>query len=218
MGVKGFIFDMDGVLTETSEMHYLAWKQMADKIGILIDRKFNEKLKGISRRDSIDLILGISDREFSEEVIQTLMAEKNENYVNMISSFSRANLCPGIIELLDVLKEKDIKIAVASASKSAGMLIKLLEIDGYVDYIVDPGTVKSKPDPEIFLKAALGINLEADLCIGIEDAAAGVASIKAANMCAIGIGDSHVLEEADLIFESTDRINFEDMIDAYNRM
>ena len=202
---KAVIFDMDGVITETSEMHYLAWKKLAESLGISFDRDFNEHLKGISRKDSLLKILekAPSSHKFSEEEMTSLMTQKNDDYLSLIKSYNESHLNPGILDFMKALKAENIKIAVASASKSAPFLIEVMDISKYVDYIVDPSTVAGKPAPDIFLKACDYFALSPNLCVGIEDAKSGVEAIKRAGMKAIGIGDENTLSQADLVLKST---------------
>lgn len=202
--IKGVIFDMDGVITETSEYHYMAWKLLASHIGIYIDRNINEKLKGVSRMDSLDVILKHGNREndFTETERLALATTKNKRYVDMINQFNNENLLPGVEDLFKELKVLGIKIGIASASHSAANLVKLLGIEDYVDYIVDPGSVPSKPAPDIFLAAAKGLGLKPSQCIGVEDAVAGVTSIKKAKMFAVGIGDNETLYEANVVYKT----------------
>lgn len=206
--IKGFIFDMDGVITDTSEYHYMAWKLLASKIDIYIDREVNEQLKGISRMASLDVILkhGRKDKDYTEAEKLALATSKNKHYVEMISRFTPDNLLPGVSDLFNELKVLGIKIGIASASKSAGRLIDLLGIRDQVDYIVDPSSVPGKPEPDIFLKACQGLGLEPWQCVGIEDAKAGVTAIKRAGMLAIGIGDPEILREADVVVGSPEEI------------
>jgi beta-phosphoglucomutase len=210
--VKAVIFDLDGVITDTAEFHYIAWKQLAEKIGISFDREFNEKLKGVSRIDSLELILAKENRqnEFSKEEKEILATEKNDHYVELIKKITPNDILEGIEEFLEELIENKIKIAMASASKNAFAVTKSLGVLSYFDHIVDARTVeKSKPDPEVFIKAAKAVEVEPKYCIGIEDAAAGVDAIKAAGMYAIGVGDEEVLKEADMVVSSTRLLNME---------
>ncbi len=216
VNIKAVIFDMDGVITETSEMHFIAWKKMAEQVDIEIDLEFNESLKGISRRDSLMKILahGSKTEAYSEEEIQQLMHDKNEHYVSLIKSYTIDQLNPGIYDFMKHLKKDHIKIAIASASKSAPMLVKNLGIENFVDYIVDPSTVPGKPAPDIFLKAAEALDIEIKYCIGVEDAKAGVEAIKAAGMYAVGIGSTQILKQADIVFETTDMLTLERLKEA----
>lgn len=213
--IKLFIFDMDGVLTETSEQHYLAWKQMAEELGITIDRVFNEKLKGISRMESLDRILehGGKAGVYTDEQKVEFATAKNENYKKMIESFTPENLFEGVRELFEALKERGIKIAIGSASKNAPALIENMGIGGYIDYIVNPNDIENgKPAPDIFLKAAKELKVDPANCIGVEDAEAGVEAIKSAGMYAVGIGDKDVLCKADIVYGETKDVKLEEIL------
>ena len=200
---RAVIFDMDGVLTETSEQHFIAWKQLADKIGVEIDREFNEKLKGVSRMECLDIIMekGQLTDKYSQEKKNELATQKNDNYRELIQSISRKDLFEGAVEIFDVLKRNNIKIGLASASKNAETLLNKMEIRDYFDVIVDPASLKNgKPNPEIFLKAAKALSVDPAECIGVEDAEAGIEAINRAGMQSIGIGEKNILTEADLVY------------------
>ena len=212
--VKAVIFDLDGVITDTAEYHYLAWKQMGEELGIPFDREFNEKLKGISRLESLELILNHGNRQndFTPKEKERLANKKNAHYVELIKQVTPDDLLPGILLFLKELKAANLKIAMASASKNAFTVTQSLGIMEYFDHIVDAATVtKSKPDPEVFLKAAQSVEVAPNYCIGIEDAAAGVAAIKEAGMFAVGIGDEKVLAEADIVYSTTELLNLEEL-------
>lgn len=212
--IKGFIFDMDGVLTETSEYHYLAWKVLAGHLGIHIDKGINEQLKGVSRMESLNVILEYGELEdkYSEEQKVQLATKKNKHYIEMIDSFTEKNLLGGVRQLFEELKRNQLKIGIASASHSASKLMNLLAIESYIDYIVDPSGLRSKPSPDIFLQCAKGLGLEPRMCIGVEDAVAGVKAIKKADMYAIGIGDEKVLWEADIVYHKTGDIWLDEVL------
>lgn len=212
MCIELFVFDLDGVLTETSEQHYLAWKMIADELGIPFDKKRNELLKGISRMESLEILLQNASRNFSDDEKAILATNKNMYYKHLINDFSPANLFHGVIELLDDLKRQQIKIALASASYNAPLLIEKLGIKTYFDVVVDPGTIRyGKPNPEIFLEAAYLLNVNPINCIGVEDAIAGVTAIKSAGMYAIGIGEPDTLENADIVYASVSELNYQNI-------
>lgn len=193
---KGVLFDLDGVITDTAEYHYLAWKKLADDLGITIDRQFNEKLKGVSREDSLRLILAHGKREqaFSEAEFNQLAKTKNDHYVEMIQAVSPKDIYPGILILLQALKKANIKIALASASKNGPFLLKQMALTDYFDGIADPATIKAgKPAPDIFILAAEVVGLKPEDCIGIEDAQAGITAIKASGALPIGVGKAEQL-------------------------
>ncbi|EAD3329725.1 beta-phosphoglucomutase [Listeria monocytogenes] len=202
--LKGVVFDLDGVITDTAHYHYLAWKKTAESIGIEFDEAFNENLKGVSRIDSLLLILRKDGREndFTEEQIEALAADKNEFYVNLLQEITPADVLPGIKELIVDLKKQNLKCAIASVSKNARTVLSALEMEQEFDYIVDAAKItKSKPDPEIFVEACRGLGLETSEVVGIEDAQAGIEAINAAGIVSVGVGSG--LREADMTVKST---------------
>lgn len=206
---KGVLFDLDGVITDTAEYHYLAWKKLADELGITIDREFNEKLKGVSREDSLRLILehGKRESDFSETEFQQLAKSKNDNYVEMIQAVSPKDVYPGILELLKELKNAGIKISLASASKNGPFLLKQMALTDYFDGIADPAKVAAgKPAPDIFILAAQVVGLNPDECIGIEDAQSGIAAIKACGALPVGVGQAEQLGDDIALVESTSEL------------
>ncbi|MEJ6529842.1 beta-phosphoglucomutase [Exiguobacterium sp. USCH10] len=213
--MKAFIFDLDGVITDSAEYHYLAWKALGEDLGIPFDRAFNETLKGVSRTESLERILRLGGREndFSAEEKELLATKKNEHYVSLISKITAADILPGIEMFLKELKEAGYKIGMASASKNAQMVTSQLGLLEVFDHIVDAATViHSKPHPEVFLKAAEALRVDPKECVGIEDAVAGITAIHEAGMFAVGIGDPHVLTEADVVFEDTTQLTLEKLL------
>jgi beta-phosphoglucomutase len=185
--IRGFIFDVDGVLTDTAEFHYKAWQRLADEEGLPFDRQANEALRGVSRRESLMHIVG--DRHYAEKILQSLMERKNRYYVESIETITPKDLFPGAMELLQELRQAGIKIAIGSASKNARTVIKKLGIGNLVDAIADGDSVElPKPAPDLFLFAAKQIGLEPAQCVVVEDATVGVAAAIAAGMRSIGIG------------------------------
>ncbi|MBC1449425.1 beta-phosphoglucomutase [Listeria welshimeri] len=202
--LKGVVFDLDGVITDTAHYHYLAWKKTAESIGIEFDEAFNENLKGVSRIDSLLLILKKDGREndFTEEQIETLAAEKNEFYVSLLQEITPTDVLPGIKELIVDLKKQNLKCAIASVSKNARTVLNALEMGQAFDYIVDAAKItKSKPDPEIFVEACRGLGLETAEVVGIEDAQAGIEAINAAGIISVGVGSG--LRDADMTVKNT---------------
>ena len=202
------IFDLDGVITDTARYHYLAWKRLAETQGVHFDEAFNEHLKGIDRMGSLELILASARRSYTQEEKLALADEKNRHYVELISTMSPADLLPGAVEALDSCRAAGLKIGLASVSKNAFAVLAMLGITRKFDYVVDAGKIaKGKPDPEIFLKAASELGVSPSRCLGVEDAVAGVASIKAAGMTALGVGDPAVLAQADRVIPGLDRFS-----------
>ncbi|ECB9418891.1 beta-phosphoglucomutase [Listeria monocytogenes] len=202
--LKGVVFDLDGIITDTAHYHYLAWKKTAESIGIEFDEAFNENLKGVSRIDSLLLILKKDGREndFTEEQIEALAADKNDFYVSLLKEITPADVLPGIKELIVDLKKQNLKCAIASVSKNARTVLSALEMEQEFDYIVDAAKItKSKPDPEIFVEACRGLGLETSEVVGIEDAQAGIEAINAAGIVSVGVGSG--LRDADMTVKST---------------
>ena len=200
-GIDAVIFDLDGVLTDTAELHFQAWSRLAEEIGVPFDRKTNERLKGVDRLSSLDIILERATRLFGADERAALAARKNSYFGELLQHLTPESLLPGALEALRDARERGVRVALASASHNATTILARLGITAAFDYIADP--VKSgrpKPAPDIFLSAAAALQADPARCIGVEDAIAGVTAIKAAGMKAIGIGDSRVLVEADVVF------------------
>lgn len=187
---KAVLFDLDGVITDTAEYHYRAWRALAEEIGIKgVNRAFNEKLKGVSREDSLKKILALGNKRVSASEFKALAARKNENYVQMIQEVTPDDIYPGISNLLTDLREEGIKIALASASKNGPFLLEKMGLISAFDAIADPAAVAaSKPAPDIFIAAAEAVGVNPVDAIGLEDSLAGIQAIKAAGALPIGVG------------------------------
>lgn len=208
MNIKGIIFDLDGVVCSTDEYHYAAWKSLADELGIYFDKKINDRLRGVSRMASLDIILERSKKQYTDEEKKRLAAVKNARYVELLQNLTPEDVLPGIREFLRDCREYGMKTAIASASRNAPFIIRRLELEEDFDFIADAAKVKNaKPAPDIFLAAAEGLGLEPTVCIGIEDAAAGIEAIHAAGMKAIGIGSEKTLADADALLDGTDKLS-----------
>ena len=197
----GFIFDLDGVITDTAKFHYQAWKALADSLGISIDETFNETLKGISRMDSLDRILAHGHREnaFTPAEKEALAQQKNDHYVQLLEHLTTEDVLPGVVPLLQQAQARHIPCAVASASKNAPLILENLGVRAYFATIVDPDSLsKGKPDPEIFLAAADSIGVLPQNAIGFEDAQSGIDGLKAAGIYAVGLSASQPLIGADM--------------------
>ena len=197
----GFIFDLDGVITDTAKFHYQAWKALADSLGIPIDETFNETLKGISRMDSLDRILAHGHREnaFTPAEKEALAQKKNDHYVQLLEHLTTEDVLPGVVPLLQQAQARHIPCAVASASKNAPLILEKLGVRAYFATIVDPDSLsKVKPDPEIFLAAADSIGVLPQNAIGFEDAQSGIDGLKAAGIYAVGLSASQPLIGADM--------------------
>jgi beta-phosphoglucomutase len=209
---KAIIFDLDGVLTDTSEYHYKAWKQLADEEGIPFTREENdEHLRGVGRRDSLMYIL--RGRKVSEEQIQVMMDRKNRYYTEMIKSMTPNDLVAGGRDLLTEIRTAGIKAAIASSSKNCYTVLERLEILSYLDGIADGNSVaNSKPAPDLFVYAAGTVQAPTPDCLGIEDANAGIEAIKAAGMQALGIGPKERFHRADKVLPTLASLHLADVL------
>ena len=208
------------MITDTAEFHFLAWQKIAQELGISIDRHFNEQLKGVGRMDSLNLILKLDPllSPLSDADKQDLASRKNELYLELVETIDSSNILPGIEKLLAANKEQGVKIALGSASKNARYVLERLGLTHYFDYIVDASQVaKGKPDPETFTAAADALGVDYPACIGIEDSAAGVAAINAANMFSVGVGNAAHLVAADYLVEDTAQLIFEKIVERYRQ-
>lgn len=188
---KGIIFDLDGVICHTDAYHYSAWKQVADRLGIYFDETINNRLRGVSRMESLDIILEKYDRELSREEKEKCAEEKNEIYKKLLANMSPSDLKPEIKETLDAFRGKGVKLAIGSSSKNVAFILKQIGLGDYFDAISDGNNItKSKPDPEVFLKAACYIKLMPEECLVVEDAKAGLEAALACNMDCAAIGDA----------------------------
>jgi beta-phosphoglucomutase len=210
---KAMIFDLDGVLTDTSEYHFQAWKHLADDLGVAFTHEENDKyLRGVSRRESLMYI--IRGRHYSEEQMQEMMDRKNRYYVEFIKKITPKDLVPGGRELLQEIRQAGIKIAVASVSKNARTVLNQLEIIDQLDGIADGYSVfNSKPAPDIFVFAAGLVNTPTSECLVLEDAEAGVEAAKKGGMLAIGIGPADRFQGADKVLPDLANKHLQDLLD-----
>ena len=214
--IRGVIFDLDGVLTDTSEYHYLGWKRLADEEGIPFDRQANEALRGVSRRDSLLLLLG--NRPASEEQIQEMMARKNRYYLEYIEGVTPANLLPGALESLEQLRSAGIKVAIGSASKNARTVIEILGIADLIDAISDGHSVqRHKPAPDLFLDGAARLGLPPEQCVVVEDAASGVQAALAAGMWTVGLGPEERVGVAHVVLPSLEGVRWLELVTRLTR-
>ena len=197
---KAVVFDLDGVLADTAVLHRAAWQQLADEIGVPLDEATAARMKGVDRRGSLAILLERAPRPYSEAEKEALAARKNAHYVELIGRLGPQDLLPGARAAVESVRRAGLKTALASASRNAPQLLDRLGIAGLFDYVVDASRIaRSKPDPEIFLAAARGLGLAPGECLGVEDAAAGIAALQAAGMAAVGIGHAQELDKADVL-------------------
>lgn len=216
--LQAVIFDLDGVITDTAEYHYQAWKAIAEELNIPFTREFNENLKGVSRLDSLKLLLSQATTpvQYSDVEMEELATRKNNLYVKLIEKITPADLLPGISEFLTELREAGIKTGIASASKNARTVLDGLGVTSWFDVIVDVTRLKNnKPDPEIFLTAAAQLKVEPSACIGVEDAVSGVDAIKAAGMFAVAIGDAKQFPKADIVLPNTAKLSLRNLMEHF---
>lgn len=210
--LKAVIFDLDGVITDSARFHYIAWKGLADELSIDFDERYNEKLKGVSRMESLNLILengGLKESYTMEEKC-SMADKKNDRYKELICKITPSDVLPGILDFLKNLKASGIKTAVASVSQNVFFIIDRLKLTDYFDYIVDPGDVeRAKPFPDIFLAGAKAVDVLPGDCVGIEDAKAGIEAINAAGMRSVGVGTKDQMKEAELVLENTKQLSLE---------
>lgn len=199
--IEAVLFDLDGVLTDTAEFHYKAWQRLADEEGLTFDRAANEQLRGVSRRDSLALILG--DREVDPETLEEWLARKNRYYVALLEELSPDDLLPGAYALVTGCRQRSVRVAVASSSRNARTVLHALEIEDLFDALADGDSVeRAKPAPDLFLHAAALLGAEPAACTVVEDAASGVDAALAAGMRAVGIGPAERVGHAHVRFDS----------------
>lgn len=201
MKKKGFIFDLDGVIVDTAKYHYRAWKTIANQLGIEFTEEDNEKLKGVSRKRSLDILLSLGNVNATEQEKQNWMDSKNEEYLKYIRGMNADEVLPDVPKVLDFLITKKQPIALGSASKNAREILSKINLISKFDVLVDGNEVtKAKPDPEVFMKGALQMGMAPEDCVVFEDAAAGIEAAKSAGMIAIAIGEKENLPNADYYF------------------
>jgi len=216
--IKAVIFDLDGVIVDTAHYHYLAWKRLANELGIELSLADNERLKGVSRIESLNIILQLGTITLSEHDKELLANKKNTWFVDYVERMVPEEIFPGVLQLLKNLKANGIKVALASSSKNAKAVIKLLHIQQEFDVVVD-GTMitHSKPNPEIFLLAAQKLGLDPKECLVFEDAEAGVEAAVAAGMACVGVGSVAQLSKADKVISKTGEFDIA-MLEAFGRL
>jgi beta-phosphoglucomutase len=211
--IKGFLFDLDGVIVETAIFHYQAWRKMANDLGFDISEEFNESLKGISRMDSLNLILEQGSIVLTESEKIDWAAKKNEHYLTLVSKMTADDILPDVKEFFTQIKQTDIKIALGSVSKNAKMILEGVGLINEFDAIIDGTKItKGKPDPEVFLKGAAELGLSPEECLVFEDAVAGVEAGKNAGMKVVGIGNAEVLTKADIVLSGFEKIDLKELL------
>lgn len=209
--LKAFIFDMDGVLTDTVEYHYRSWQRLASDLKIPFSKKDNEKLLGLSRSDSLKIFL--KGKQVSPLEFQQLLQKKNDYFLALLQDFSPANLLPGVRELLLQLKNAGYKMAVASSSRNTSLILKRLEITAFFDAVSDSNTVaKAKPAPDLFLDAARRLMARPEECVVFEDSVAGVEAGRRAEMLVVGVGAENLVGRAHLRYPSMAQVDLNQIL------
>lgn len=207
MKYKGVIFDLDGVICFTDELHYLAWKALADRLNIYFDREINQRMRGVSRMDSLNILLEKSDVEYSEVQKEAFAAEKNAIYADSLRKMSEKDVSDDVRQTLKTLREKGVKIALGSSSKNAQAILERIGLEEMFDAVSDGnGLEKFKPDPEVFLKAAEKLGLEPKDCLVVEDAVAGIDAGVAGGFATAGIGSAAGYDKAEYKIEKVSDI------------
>ena len=191
MQIKGIIFDLDGVICSTDEFHYKAWKKMADDEGIYFDKEINERLRGVSRAESLEIILEKASRTYSDEEKTQMMEKKNQLYRDLLSEMNERNVTDEVRSTLEKLRAKGLKLAIGSSSKNTAYILERIGLSNFFDDVSD-GTIisRSKPDPEVFIKAAGMLHLRNDECIVVEDAKAGIDAAVSGGFASAGLGSA----------------------------
>jgi beta-phosphoglucomutase len=212
--LQALVFDLDGVLTDTAHYHFIAWRKLAQDLGIGFDEAFNEQLKGVDRMGSLRLILEAGRLDFPPAQLEKMADEKNQHYVRLIARMTPADLLPGALDALLRARARGLRVGLASASRNAFSVLDRLGITDLFDTVVDANdVVRGKPDPEIFLRAAQALGCPPPQCLGIEDSLAGLQAIRSAGMRSLGIGDPLVLCGADRVIAGLDQFKLDDYLD-----
>lgn len=211
--IRACIFDLDGVIVDTAKFHFIAWKEMANSVGVEFTEEDNEQLKGVGRMESLDFILKLGDIKKSERERQKLAFVKNEQYKKLIANIGRDEILPGVLNFLENLKQEHIKIALGSSSKNARTILQALKIETYFNVIVDgTNTTRSKPDPQVFNLGAEALQVLPNETVVFEDAVKGVEAAKLGGFYAIGVGEKDVLANADAVISGFDGLSFDQLI------
>ncbi|MHC1683616.1 MAG: beta-phosphoglucomutase [Clostridiaceae bacterium] len=208
--IKACLFDLDGVIVDTAKYHYLAWKRLASELGFDFTEEDNERLKGISRMDSLEILLEIGGLNLEEKVKEELAQKKNHWYCQLISKMTPDEILPGTKGFLELLRENKIKISLGSASKNSMTILTNVGLVNHFDHIVDGNHITfAKPNPEVFLKGAEKLGVKPSECVVFEDAKAGIEAAINAGMYCVGIGDPEILNGANLVVDSLKDMNLE---------
>ncbi|WP_069650038.1 beta-phosphoglucomutase [Caloranaerobacter ferrireducens] len=208
--IKACIFDLDGVIVDTAKYHYLAWKKLANELGFDFTEKDNEKLKGVSRMESLEILLDLGNVKVDTETKLKLAEKKNNWYRELISKMDESEILPKVKEFINELKNSNIKVAIGSSSKNTMTILNSIKMADIFDVIIDGNKItKAKPNPEVFLLGAEALGVKPNECIVFEDAESGIKAAKKAGMYAIGIGSKEILKEADKVIPDTNSLTID---------
>lgn len=214
--IEACLFDLDGVVVDTAKYHFIAWKALAEELGFNFTLEDNERLKGVSRMQSLEILLEIGGKQFSEQEKLDMAEKKNALYVSYIEKMSPEETLPGVEKFLRELRNSGIKIALGSASKNSPMILDRIQLSGMFDAIVDGNSIsEAKPNPEVFLKGAEKLGVLPEHCVVFEDAIAGIEAARNANMYCVGIGEPENLGMADLVIPGFDGFTFGNLKKAF---
>ncbi|QKZ12934.1 beta-phosphoglucomutase [Spirosoma sp. KUDC1026] len=221
MPIRAFLFDLDGVIVDTAIYHYQAWKRLANELGFDISEEFNEKLKGVSRTDSLDLILAHGNLSLPDEEKTSLASQKNQWYLDLVSRMTPEDVLPGVASFFAQVRkttrsEGPLLTGLGSVSKNAPLILERIGLADLFDVIIDGNKIsKGKPDPEVFTKGAAELGVNPDECVVFEDAVAGVEAGKRGGMFVVGLGSPDVLTQADLVAPSLEQLTVDQVFDQF---
>lgn len=217
MPIKAFLFDLDGVIVDTAIYHYQAWKRMANELGFDISEEFNERLKGVSRMDSLDLILEHGNLTLPDDEKQRLATQKNDWYLELVGRMTSDDILPGVANFFSQVRKAGLLTALGSVSKNAPLILERIGMADAFDAIIDGNKIsKGKPDPEVFTKGAAELGVSPSECVVFEDAVAGVEAGKRGGMFVVGLGSPDVLTQADLVAPSLEELTVEDVLSRFS--
>ena len=213
MHIAACIFDLDGVIVDTAMYHFLAWKRLADQLGIPFTKEDNERLKGVSRMASLEIILEIGGRKLNDNRKQEYATLKNNWYIDYISKMTSDEILPGSLRFINELRDANVRVAIGSASKNTPLILKQVGILELFDAVADGNNVRNaKPDPEVFYKAASMLGIKPENCVVFEDAIAGVQAALNAGMMSIGVGSAKILTKAHFVVSGLNEMNIEKLL------
>lgn len=216
--IEACLFDLDGVVVDTAKYHFIAWRALAEELGFEFTLEDNERLKGVSRMQSLEILLEIGGLQFNVQEKENMAERKNALYVSYIEKMTPEEILPGVERFLNELRKSDIKIALGSASKNAPMILDRIGLTALFDAVVDGNSItEAKPNPEVFLKGAEALGVVPENCVVFEDAIAGIEAARNANMHCVGIGQPETLGLADLVIAGFHDFTLADLNKAINK-